>query len=208
MSKEAATPLGRPRDPGVDERVTRAAMELYGDIGWSGFTVEAVAKLARVGKASIYRRWPSAEALMTYAWEHRFTHVEDVDTGAVRGDLVELAAQMLELYVGESGRAALRVISEAATVPALAATLETQRRAQIQAARAIVRRAIERRELSSDTPVTILLDCLVGGAMLHVLSTPPERLPELRVEIPSVAARLVEFLLYNRTIGQAEPPAT
>jgi len=206
---EAVAPsiMGRPRDPGVDQRVTRAAIQLYGDVGWSGFTIESVAKVARVGKASIYRRWPSKETLMAYAWERQMLHVEDVDTGTARGDLIELATQMVELYAGESGRAAARVISEAAVVPALAQTLESQRRDQIGAARAIVKRAITRDELPPETPVTILLDCLVGGALLHVLTTPPQLHAPLRQNPEEVAVRLVDYLLPRGEATRTSPPA-
>ena len=55
---------GRPRDPDVDRRVADAAITLFGETGWAGFSVEAVAKQASVGKASIYLRWPTKEALL------------------------------------------------------------------------------------------------------------------------------------------------
>jgi hypothetical protein len=51
MSAEATgAPLGRPRDPGIDHRVATAAVELYGESGWAGSGVEAVARRAGVEK--------------------------------------------------------------------------------------------------------------------------------------------------------------
>ena len=59
--------VGRPRDAGLDERVYRAALALYGRVGWSGFSIEAVAREGRVGKASIYLRWSSKAELLADA---------------------------------------------------------------------------------------------------------------------------------------------
>ena len=52
MSATHVTP-GRPRDPGVDRRIAQAALDLFADAGWAGFAMEAVARRAGVGKASL-----------------------------------------------------------------------------------------------------------------------------------------------------------
>ena len=31
--------VGRPRDPGIEERALVAALEVYMEVGWSGFTL-------------------------------------------------------------------------------------------------------------------------------------------------------------------------
>lgn len=191
----ATQPLGRPRDPAVDERVASAAVELFGDVGWAGFTVDAVARRAGVGKASIYLRWPAKEALLAAALTSRMAKVADIDTGAVRGDLIELARQLLHLYLGEGGRAAMRLGLEAAVVPELGQQHQAIARSQVLAARAIVRRAIGRGELPAGTSVTILLDALCGGAMLHAMSTPPDLRDRVIESADAYAGRLVDFLL-------------
>src|ERR1700755_3703683 len=84
---------GRPRDPDVDRRITRAALDVFGDGGWAGFSMEAVARRAGVGKASLYLRWSGKEALLTDAVTLRFPPLGDADTGTLRGDLTELAVQ-------------------------------------------------------------------------------------------------------------------
>jgi AcrR family transcriptional regulator len=194
---------GRPRDPEVDRRIAQAALDLFADAGWAGFAMEAVARLAGVGKASLYLRWSSKEALLADAVTLRLARVADVDTGTLHGDLVELATQMLDIYAGDTGRAALRLGLEAAAIPGVAEHYEAMRRAQTLAARAIVRRGIDRGELAAGTSVTLLLDTLVGGAMMHALSTPPERRADLARNVSSQAERLVNFLL--RAVA-APPP--
>jgi AcrR family transcriptional regulator len=190
---------GRPRDPGVDRRIAHAALDLFGEAGWAGFAIEAVARRAGVGKASVYLRWSTKEALLTDAVRMRMSRVTDVDTGTLRGDLTGLAIQMLDLYAGPSSQAALRLSLEADAIPGVAKHHESMRRSHVLAARAIVRRGIERGEAAPDTPVTLLLDTLTGGAMMHALNTPPDRKASLQRNLSTHAERLVSFLL--RAVG-------
>jgi AcrR family transcriptional regulator len=186
---------GRPRDPELDRRIAQAALDLFGEAGWAGFAMEAVARRAGVGKASLYLRWSSKEALLTDAVTLRMSRVADVDTDTLRGDLIELAVQMLDLYAGPDSRAALRLALEGGAIPGVAEHYESVRCSQVLAARATVRRGIHRGELAPDTPVTLLLDTLAGGAMMHALSAPPDRLENQTSEIRAHAERLVSFLL-------------
>ncbi|MGI5241171.1 TetR/AcrR family transcriptional regulator [Dactylosporangium sp. CA-139066] len=195
MSATAAAP-GRPRDPEVDRRIIRAALDAFGDGGWAGFAMETVARRAGVGKASLYLRWSTKEALLADALSTGLVRISDVDTGTLHGDLVELATQMLELYAGPASRAALRLNLEAGTIPGVAERYEAMQAAQIMAARAIVRRGIERGELPATASVSLLLDTLVGGAMMRALSTPPHKRAALAADTAGHARRLVEFLLH------------
>ena len=194
----SATPSqpGRPRDPEVDRRIGQAALDVFGDAGWAGFAMEAVAKRAGVGKASLYLRWHSKEALLTDALALGLPKVADVDTGTLHGDLVELATQMIDLYVGPCSRAAMRLNLEASSIPGVAEHYEAMRTAQVLAARAIVRRGIDRGEIPATTSVTLLLDTLVGGAMMHAISTPAGKRAALANDTAAYAQSLVDFLLH------------
>src|SRR3954469_11457880 len=125
----SATPTapGRPRDPAVDRRIAQAALDTFGDLGWAGFAMEAVARRAGVGKASLYLRWSTKEALLNDALTASLSRISDVDTGTVEGDLVELATQMLDLYAGPSSRAAMRLALEAGAIPGVAEHYEAMR---------------------------------------------------------------------------------
>ncbi len=170
-------------------------MTLFGESGWAGFSVEAVAKRASVGKASIYLRWPTKEALLVEALRLRVGIIDEVDTGSLREDLVRLARQILDLYLGDAGRAALRLWLEGDLIPGLAEQLSALRTSQVMAARAIVRRGIARGEIPAGTSITLLLDTLVGGATTHVQSTPKDRHDTLRADADRYAQQLVDFLL-------------
>ena len=58
---------GRPRSAEADEAILEAAIELFAEVGLDGLTVEGVAARAGVGKATIYRRYPSKVDLVVAA---------------------------------------------------------------------------------------------------------------------------------------------
>jgi AcrR family transcriptional regulator len=186
---------GRPRDPDLDRKIAEAALGLFGEAGWAGFAMEAVARRAGVSKATLYLRWSTKETLLSDAVRMRMAPITDVDTGTLRGDLVELAAQMLELYGGPGSRIALRLSLEADTIPGVAEHNHEITRSHVLAARAIVRRGVQRGELAADAPITILLDALLGGSMMHALSTPADQMASLRRDVRAHAERIVDFLL-------------
>jgi AcrR family transcriptional regulator len=184
-----ATAPGRPRDPEVDRRITDAALDLFADTGWAGFAMETVARRAGVGKASVFLRFASREQLLTEAVTLRLIPIADVDTGALRSDLVALATQLLRTYGGGRNRAALRLLLEAHAIPGVAEHHEAMRAAHRAAARAVVRRAVARGEAPPGTSPVLLLETLEGAALVH----PPEPHPG------GHARRLAAFLL--TTVG-------
>lgn len=80
-------------------------------------------------------------------------------------------------------------------IPELAEHFDALRRDQTLVARAMVRRGMARGEIDPDASVTLLLDCLVGGATNHVLSTPPDLEAQLVDSVDQFAGELVDFLL-------------
>ena len=194
MTDGVAT-VGRPRNPGVDARVIAATLELFGEAGWAGLSIEAVARRAGVGKASIYLRWSTKEELLDDALAALPLAVGEIDTGSVRGDLGQLVRQLLSLYLGSAGRAVMRLGLDASSIPEVAEHHKVKTRSQVLAARTILRRAIERRELPPKIPVTLLLDTLCGGAMIHAMSTPEHLRARVTAGADKYADELVGFLL-------------
>ncbi len=56
--------MARPRDPDMQERICESARRLLLEVGYSGLSIEGIAKAAGVGKTTIYRRWPSKADLV------------------------------------------------------------------------------------------------------------------------------------------------
>ena len=88
-------------DPDIERRVIAAALSVYGEVGWAGSPSTALPARAPVGKAALYRRWPTKEILLLAALEHL---AEPPDEGAdltdLRGCLITMAEQVIDMFVG------------------------------------------------------------------------------------------------------------
>jgi AcrR family transcriptional regulator len=186
---------GRPRDPLLDERVYAAASRLYAQVGWAGFSIEAVAREAHVGKSSIYLRWPDTTALLLDTLKTGIGMPYDTDTGTVRGDLVLLMARVFRLLSGDNGDALLRLSMEARFVPELVDRWQEFLKANVTAMRRIVRRGITRGDLPESTKVNLLLDALFGGVLMNFLTTPPSGTTALARQADKFSQSLVDLVL-------------
>ncbi len=112
---------GRPRDPSRDGVIRAAILRLLADVGYSALTMDAVAAEAGVGKATIYRRWRTKEALVvdTIA-DLNAAKAEHPDTGSLEGDLRALLRSMVTLITSPAGAATLALLSSMPHQPALA----------------------------------------------------------------------------------------
>ena len=97
---------GRPRDPRIDEDVRRAVLEMLVEGGYEAVTVQGVARRARVGAPTIYRRWPAKVDMVEHA-VFPMTWSPPPPTGDRREDLRRLAANVLDGLVRPAMRAAI-----------------------------------------------------------------------------------------------------
>lgn len=194
---DGATPSirGRPRDPLLESRVFDAAMALYAESGWAGFTFEAVARSAGVGKASIYRRWPTRGELLRQTFETRWYAVEAIDTGALRGDLAALAQMIARTLIGPYGAARSHMAVDAARFAEVRDWFGPYTDATVHQARTMVRRAIDRGEVSGAVNPGLLLDLVVGAVTNHVGTTPPHLRAAMIEKLDVFIADLVETVL-------------
>jgi AcrR family transcriptional regulator len=161
---------GRPRSPEAHAAILRAAMELALEGGLRGLSMEAIAARAGVGKATIYRRWKSKEALFAEAVQQMARTPAAPDTGTVRSDIETSTKAVLEGMTREALRIMPRLLADAADDPALLAAMQdallTPRRAMIGE---ILRRGVARGELRADLDVELVTHLLFGSAIAHVL---------------------------------------
>src|ERR1019366_10685108 len=79
---------GRPRSEEVEQAILKATASLLAERGLQALTIEDVASLAKVGKTSIYRRWPSKGILALEAFLSEFLQLQPpINTGSLAGDL-------------------------------------------------------------------------------------------------------------------------
>jgi len=156
---------GRPRSERAHEAILQATLDLLIEDGFTRMSIEAVAARAGVGKATIYRRWPSKSDLVAEAVacmeRHKLRHI---DTGSARDDLVELARQAFRAKdTGEITELMIKLMSARARHPELQ---EAFLRCVIAPRRRIVaevlERGIERGEIRADIDVELAMDVLMG----------------------------------------------
>lgn len=112
-------PRGRPRSEAADRAIAESALDVLADIGIAGFSVEAVAQRAGVGKATIYRRFDGRDALLAAALDRlRDDMPAVVSTGSARERLeAQLDLIRTPMANSRSGRVMAQVISAGAHHP-------------------------------------------------------------------------------------------
>jgi AcrR family transcriptional regulator len=148
---------GRPRDPSVDTAIRAATMELLGEVGYARLTMDQVAARAKVGKASLYLRWPNKVALVADALQHRARAVPEIpDTGSLPGDMRTFLGALLQSRSAAS-RALQAVSGEIASNPELRQAWHRGLAGMLTGClRTIVARAAERGELPKGSDVELL----------------------------------------------------
>lgn len=92
---------GRPRRAD-DEVIAGAVLAALVERGYEGMTVDHVARLAGVGRATLYRRWPTKTAMVIDALGRgRFPAPEDPDSGDPRADFEHLLRVVAETFERE-----------------------------------------------------------------------------------------------------------
>ena len=101
------TEVGRPRDPRIDGAVLTATVELLGQTGYPGLSVDAIARQAGTSKPAIYRRWPSKAHLVHEAVFPLDGVTELPDTGSLARDIREMVRRTVSVLTTPAARAAL-----------------------------------------------------------------------------------------------------
>jgi AcrR family transcriptional regulator len=120
-----ASPAGQlfhPRRRGskLHEAIYDAVISELAENGFAGMTMEGVAARAHTGKASLYRRWPTREALVLDALESVVPPICDMpDTGGVRDDLLTYLEGMAAALDGPFGVDVLALVGEKVRRPDL-----------------------------------------------------------------------------------------
>lgn len=193
---------GRPRQEGAEERIFEAALEEYGARGWSGFTMDAVARRAGVGKSTIYLRWQDKSSLLTDAVRARSGTIATVDTGTFRGDLERLAGNLYRYYLDPAGWATLRMTVDAAGASEpLGGFTDAVADLHRSVGQRIIDRAVERGDAPAEFPASPFIACLYGGVTIRVLTLSGEGRKPTEEDIDAWVARLVTFVLAGAGIA-------
>src|SRR3954452_10344483 len=170
-SSTAGIRKGRPRSSQADRAILDAFRELLTEHGFADLRLEHVAARAGVGKATLYRRWPSKEALAEQLLaELAGPHIEVAQTGDTRGELVAAVVNPMRAVTETSFGPVIRaLLSQIATNPKLG---DPFRRDVVGARRAeiarVVERGIDRGDLRPDASGELATELLVGPVYFRV----------------------------------------
>jgi AcrR family transcriptional regulator len=161
---------GRPRSEKARKAVLRCTLALLKRVGFHGLTMEAVAAGAGVGKATIYRWWPSKADLVISAFvsvvepELRFS-----PEGPVLDSIHRQMHNWANIFHSPLGHIVATVIGAGQSEPAILKAFQNHwiepRRAE---ARVLLKRAIADGILRDLDPDTIL-DLLYGPLYMRLL---------------------------------------
>jgi AcrR family transcriptional regulator len=149
----------------VTDAITAAFFEELASAGYGKLSMDAIARRAGTGKAAIYRRWPSKQAMtVALVSDVAVTTIPAADTGSLRGDIRHFLTEAHAALRHPLARTIVPDLLAEATrntelAEALQATIRTPRRAS--AAR-LLQRAIDRGELPDDADIELGLDFLAG----------------------------------------------
>src|ERR1700761_9462480 len=113
ISPAAAARRGRPRSIDTTNAILQSAYALMATTGLAATSIDAVARHSNVSKMTIYKWWPSREALLIDAFLNQASVLLPLsDTGDAAMRLRRHVAAYAEALVDEFGRVQLAVISE------------------------------------------------------------------------------------------------
>jgi AcrR family transcriptional regulator len=173
----APKPLASDADS-VDPRVQRtrkvvleATVALWQERGYAGCTVEAILQRTGVAKTTIYRHWPGRTELLAEALSIHAEQLVVVDTGSLRGDLVEFLTtsshQMAESSLDRSLQTIPGLIEAAKRDPALVVVSAQLTSGLIGLIRRMLQKAKARREIRRDRDLDVVANTIVGAIFVQ-----------------------------------------
>jgi AcrR family transcriptional regulator len=165
---------GRPRDPKLDRAILDAALDLMAEEGYEQMSMESVAQRAGVGKPTIYRRWPSKEAMVIDALASLGDVVTMPTTGSVRERVTSFVEQLWRKTSQAHDRTTVlsRLVGEIHSHPdlrhAVRTTFVADRRRKLLS---LLREGVRVGEIRSDIDLEVMTDALLGPLFARKLIT-------------------------------------
>ncbi|NNL68158.1 MAG: TetR/AcrR family transcriptional regulator [Myxococcales bacterium] len=162
---------GRPRSEEAHQAILDATLELLSEVGFSALTVEGVAQRAGVGKATIYRRWPSKLPLVVEAFGG-LPRLEEVDTGDLAGDLKTMLKSYLQLFNTTPLATVLPSLAgERAHNDALSEVFDPVLKGRRRPLLGVLERGVARGELPEDLDLELAADLISGPIAVKLFFT-------------------------------------
>lgn len=162
---------GNRRNPHTHKAIIDATLELLKTVHYPALTIESIATAAGVGKATVYRWWPSKGALVAEAVSSTLTVEVPPETKDLRADLIAAAEISIRNYAHPpGGTLVMALAADLATDPELLQSFNTSfalpRRTIV---RKLIQRAIDNGLLAPDTDPDLVMDMWAGAVIYRSL---------------------------------------
>lgn len=178
-----ASPAGRPRSEEAHRAILEATLALLIEGGYSALTVEGIASRAGVGKATIYRRWPSKLPLVIEAFG-RLPGLAEADTGDLVSDLEQMLRSYLDVFTSTPlGAVVPSLAGELPHNPELMELFAPVVRARRQPLIRALERGVARGEIPAGTDLDLAADLIVGPITVRLFFSRAKIAPKLVPQI-------------------------
>lgn len=162
---------GRPRSEHSRQAILASTLRMLQESGFADLSIEAIAADAGVGKATIYRWWPTKATLVAEAFSNSADQeLRFPDTGSLRTDMTQQMRQLARVFRSRRGRIVAALLgggqSDAELLEAFRERFMLPRRNE---AYETLRRGIRRGEIAEDTDLDLVLDALYGPMYMRFL---------------------------------------
>lgn len=153
------------------DRALDAASRILESEGYASLTMERVAADSGVAKTTIYRRWPTKAALcMDLYLEVSARELRDPATGDIAQDLEQIVRSVVRVQTGSvAGPAFTGLMAEVQINPETSGAFRDFADRRRELSRAVLRRAIHRRQIKSDTDIELVIDAIGGACTFRLL---------------------------------------
>ncbi len=155
-------PAGRPQSKERGDAILSVTLDILGERGYAGLTVQEIVSRARVSNSTIYRRWPTKEELAMAAFD-RLPELKPVERSNLIDELLELLLQYYQ-FLHQTPLASVlpALISEGSHNPTLARALRELVKRRRMPGKVILARAVERGELPPDTDLDKAIEIIMA----------------------------------------------
>jgi AcrR family transcriptional regulator len=180
ISKIESKNRGRQRSEESKEAILTATLHLLKEKPLRDITIEEIARKACVGKATIYKWWPSKAYVALDAFLRKMNRmVPTPDTGSAERDFKEQLHSLITFYASPTGRIFGQFLAEGQSDREFAALfrarfLKPRREA---AGGVIFDRAVKRGEIDRSLDRELVLDLIYGPVIFRLMveHAPPNR---------------------------------
>src|SRR6202034_3383672 len=153
---------GRPRSEESEEAILAATIQLLSERPLCDISMEEIARTAGVGKATIYKWWPSKAYVALDAFSRKINLMVPMpDTGSVKRDILEHCRSLITFYKSPAGRILGQFVMEGESDKEFASLFrERFLRPRREAAGVIFDRGIQRGEIDQNVNRELVLDMI------------------------------------------------